>query len=80
MTLEPYSLIELLTNQYQNQGVNTGAIGTILECPAPDLANNWQFAELWIDPTDRSSANISPMAFIQTTGDKLCRCLKLRHE
>jgi hypothetical protein len=31
MTLEPYSLVELLTNQYQNQGVIAGAIGTILE-------------------------------------------------
>jgi Domain of unknown function (DUF4926) len=31
MTLEPYSLIELLTDQYQDQGVIAGAIGTILE-------------------------------------------------
>jgi hypothetical protein len=31
MTLDPYSLIELLTDQYQDQGVIAGAIGTILE-------------------------------------------------
>jgi Domain of unknown function (DUF4926) len=31
MTLEPYSLIELLTDQYQDHGVIAGAIGTILE-------------------------------------------------
>ena len=31
MTLEPYSLIELLTDRYQDRGVSAGAIGTILE-------------------------------------------------
>ncbi len=31
MTLEPYSLVELLTDLYQDRGVFIGAIGTILE-------------------------------------------------
>jgi len=31
MTLEPYSLVKLLTDRYQDRGVATGAIGTILE-------------------------------------------------
>ncbi|KAM3095454.1 DUF4926 domain-containing protein [Phormidesmis sp. 146-35] len=31
MTLEPYSLVELLTDRYQDRGVTIGAIGTILE-------------------------------------------------
>jgi hypothetical protein len=31
MTLESYSLVELLTNLYQDRGVSIGAIGTILE-------------------------------------------------
>jgi Domain of unknown function (DUF4926) len=31
MTLELYSLIELLTDRYQDRGVSRGAIGTILE-------------------------------------------------
>lgn len=31
MSLEPYSLVELLTDRYQERGVSVGAIGTILE-------------------------------------------------
>jgi Domain of unknown function (DUF4926) len=31
MTLEPYSLVKLLTDRYQDRGVSAGAIGTILE-------------------------------------------------
>jgi hypothetical protein len=31
MTLEPYSLVKLLTDRYQDRGVTAGAIGTILE-------------------------------------------------
>jgi Domain of unknown function (DUF4926) len=31
MILEPYSLVELLTDHYQDRGVFAGAIGTILE-------------------------------------------------
>ncbi|MCY7278088.1 MAG: DUF4926 domain-containing protein [Phormidesmis sp. CAN_BIN44] len=31
MTLEPYSLVKLLTDRYQDRGVVAGAIGTILE-------------------------------------------------
>jgi Domain of unknown function (DUF4926) len=31
MTLEPYSLVEIVTNHYQERGVSVGAIGTILE-------------------------------------------------
>jgi hypothetical protein len=31
MTLEPYSLVELVTDHYQERGVSVGAIGTILE-------------------------------------------------
>ncbi len=31
MPLEPYSLVELLTDRYQERGVSVGAIGTILE-------------------------------------------------
>jgi Domain of unknown function (DUF4926) len=31
MTLESYSLVELLTDLYQDRGVSIGAIGTILE-------------------------------------------------
>jgi hypothetical protein len=31
MTLEPYALVELLTNSYHDRGVSAGAIGTILE-------------------------------------------------
>lgn len=31
MTLEPYSLVKLLTDRYQDRGVAAGAIGTILE-------------------------------------------------
>jgi hypothetical protein len=31
MPLEPYSLVELLANHYQDRGVSAGAIGTILE-------------------------------------------------
>jgi hypothetical protein len=31
MTLEPYVVVELLADYYQNHGVDVGAIGTILE-------------------------------------------------
>jgi hypothetical protein len=31
MTLEPYSVVELLTDHYQDRGVGVGEIGTILE-------------------------------------------------
>lgn len=31
MTLEPYSLVKLLTDRYQDRGVAAGALGTILE-------------------------------------------------
>jgi Domain of unknown function (DUF4926) len=31
MRLEPYSVVELLTNHYHDRGVAAGAIGTILE-------------------------------------------------
>jgi hypothetical protein len=31
MMLEPYSLVKLLTDRYQDRGVTAGAIGTILE-------------------------------------------------
>jgi Domain of unknown function (DUF4926) len=31
MTLEPYSLVKLLTDRYQGRGVAAGAIGTILD-------------------------------------------------
>jgi Domain of unknown function (DUF4926) len=31
MTLEPYSQVQLVTDQYQERGVSVGAIGTILE-------------------------------------------------
>jgi hypothetical protein len=31
MTLETYSLVKLLTDHYQDQGVAAGAIGTILD-------------------------------------------------
>ena len=31
MTLEPYSLVKLLTDRYQDREVTAGAIGTILE-------------------------------------------------
>lgn len=31
MALEPYFLVELLTNHYQERGISAGAIGTILE-------------------------------------------------
>ncbi|MCY7272253.1 MAG: DUF4926 domain-containing protein [Phormidesmis sp. CAN_BIN44] len=31
MTLEPYALVKLLTDHYQDRGVIAGAIGTILE-------------------------------------------------
>ena len=33
MTLEPYSLVKLLTDRYQDRGVVAGAIGTILFWP-----------------------------------------------
>lgn len=31
MTLDPYSVVELLTDHYQDRGVGIGAIGTILK-------------------------------------------------
>ena len=31
MTLEPYSIVRLLTNRYENRGVSAGAIGVILD-------------------------------------------------
>jgi Domain of unknown function (DUF4926) len=31
MTLEPYSLVEIMTDHYQERGVSAGAIVTILE-------------------------------------------------
>ena len=36
MTLEPYALVELLTDRYQDRGVFAGQIGTILEVHADE--------------------------------------------
>lgn len=36
MTLEPYALVELLTDRYQDRGVFAGQIGIILEVHADE--------------------------------------------
>jgi hypothetical protein len=36
MMLEPYSLVKLLTDRYQDRGVTVGAMGTILDVYADE--------------------------------------------